>query len=340
MNNLKETNLSQQIAVERALPVNLDSKDLHLFKKELSKEINAAKLLYLKNSLVSHDGIVIEKFQIHPDSISIESLRKQLEYRFLLKLKLGYKKLGTISEGIAVHNYYWNGYFHWMTEILTKLMVLQNKYQDIPILMPTLKACYQQETIEAFDLQNVLELREKEYVKVKELGLVESTAPSGNYNPEVIRSLAELLKKRLLTKELDTVKSKVFISRRKAPKRKITNESEIEVPLKRYGYKVLCMEDYSFKEQLQITSNAEVLISLHGAGLTNMMFMPLGSKVFELRFKDDDHNNCYFSLAAAFEHGYYYQRCESSKENKSTHSGDVHVELDKFEQILKLIENN
>jgi capsular polysaccharide biosynthesis protein len=206
--------------------------------------------------------------------------------------------------------------------------------------LPELKASYEQETIETFKLSKVVTVKEKEYVKAKELFLPDYTASPGNFNPEVIRGLSKHLITSLVDEKAANGSRKIFISRSKAPRRKIRNEEALETILIRYGYEVLCMEDFSFKEQVQITYNSQVMISLHGAGLTNMMFMPFGSSVFELRFKGDDHSNCYFSMAAAYEHQYFYQLCEPVDQNIATHSGDVIVGLDEFENILKLIEDN
>ena len=66
------------------------------------------------------------------------------------------------------------------------------------------------------------------------------------------------------------------------------------------------MEDWSYEEQISYTSRASVLLSLHGAGLTHMLFMPKGSKVIEIRLDGDSLNNCYFSMASGLDHDYFY----------------------------------
>jgi len=38
----------------------------------------------------------------------------------------------------------------------------------------------------------------------------------------------------------------------------------------------------SFKQQLEITSNTDIFIGIHGAGLTHLLFLPNWAVLFEL----------------------------------------------------------
>ena len=69
-------------------------------------------------------------------------------------------------------------------------------------------------------------------------------------------------------------------------------------------------------------SRARYVVSNHGAGLTNMLFMKDGARVLELRHVSDYVNNCYFILASALQFDYLYQLCEPKPDQcGSTHSG-------------------
>lgn len=50
-----------------------------------------------------------------------------------------------------------------------------------------------------------------------------------------------------------------------------------------------------FKEQLWVTRNTDILVGMHGAGLTHVLFLPLWATVFELYNCGDP--NCYQDLA-------------------------------------------
>ena len=71
--------------------------------------------------------------------------------------------------------------------------------------------------------------------------------------------------------------------------------------------------------------DTKCLIGLHGAGLTNMLFMSEKTNVLELRNEEDSHNNCYFSLASDLNLDYYYQLNKGDR--KDTHEVNVTVDI-------------
>ena len=77
-------------------------------------------------------------------------------------------------------------------------------------------------------------------------------------------------------------------------------------------------------------------IGLHGASLTNMMFMPAKGKVFELRNHNDSHNNCYYALACALELDYFYSLNKAS--SAITGFADFNADTKAFEEVVKLME--
>jgi capsular polysaccharide biosynthesis protein len=158
------------------------------------------------------------------------------------------------------------------------------------------------------------------------------TANTGNYNHTLINELRDKFLGNIKIKG----KRKIFISRLKAPKRKISNEQDVVNYLKSHNWEIHYFEDYSFKKQIEIISETKYLIGLHGAGLTNMLFMREGGKVLELRNENDNHNNCYFSLASELNHEYYYQL---SKGNSiETHTVDIKVDIDLLKKNIELME--
>lgn len=63
--------------------------------------------------------------------------------------------------------------------------------------------------------------------------------------------------------------------------RGIVNQTEIEKCFSNQ-VKFICLEEMTTIDQIQIFSDAKMIIGVHGAGLSNMVFMPKKSKVLEL----------------------------------------------------------
>ncbi|GBP76717.1 EGF domain-specific O-linked N-acetylglucosamine transferase [Eumeta japonica] len=80
--------------------------------------------------------------------------------------------------------------------------------------------------------------------------------------------------------------------------RAILNEKEIVEALNKIdGYevrRVVYDKKISFVKQLEITHNTDVFVSMHGAGLTHLLFLPDWAAVFEVYNCEDP--NCYADL--------------------------------------------
>lgn len=74
--------------------------------------------------------------------------------------------------------------------------------------------------------------------------------------------------------------SRIFLSRK--GKRTLLNESEVEEKLQSYGFHKVYFEDLSLAEQWSIARNAEVMVAIHGAALSSLVFNQRSVKLLEL----------------------------------------------------------
>lgn len=87
----------------------------------------------------------------------------------------------------------------------------------------------------------------------------------------------------------------VYLSRKKADKRRLLNEDVLIPYLEQKGVKIIFAEDLRFSEQLSLFSRVKGIIAPHGAGLTNMIWMPKVN-IVEIRPAGWD-NRCFYHLA-------------------------------------------
>jgi len=66
---------------------------------------------------------------------------------------------------------------------------------------------------------------------------------------------------------------RVYISRKLADKRKAHNELAVELLMRKHGFEIVHPENISLKAQIELMAETQILVSLHGAALTNMLFM-------------------------------------------------------------------
>lgn len=317
---------------QRQPPQNITSADQNLFAHEYNKAINATTLLQLTNACIFSETL----FTLFPFRYYLTySLKEPVPKKVLLKNLLRLRKKGkTITSGIWIVDTWSTGYFHWLTDALPRLMAASARAQNSPVLLPHYYQDYPYiaESLKflniPFHYYNIYE----PYLKVKTLWLPSHTAECGNYNKTIINHL----RNKFLASYTATPHRKIYISRLKAHKRKINNEAEVVAVMEQWGYEVHYFEDYSFARQVGLMAETKTLISLHGAGLTNMLFMPAGGQVMELRNRGEAHLNCFYSLASDLGHAYYY--LQNKGDSTDTNTANITVDIQELQTNLQLMQ--
>ena len=298
---MKQEILYQDGIEIRQMPININQTDRGLFEHELQKTIPATKLLHLKNATVNPDGVVFHKYNILPESFpSPNILYSRIGFRTWLKLLVRnffvYRSHEKIERDVFWISDIWSqGYYHWMLDTLPRLFTIKDKLSNATLLLPGeyKKSGYIVSSLKPFSIQDMKFIQTK--YRCKNLFMPTHTAPTGNFNVKIIEGLRSLFTEYFQYSNNDQPNDKVYISRGKAERRKIVNENEIIEVLEEYGFRIVYFEDHSFEEQVKIAFGARYLISNHGAGLSNMLFMGSGSSVLELRKMADKTRNCFFS---------------------------------------------
>lgn len=130
---------------------------------------------------------------------------------------------------------------------------------------------------------------------------------------------------------------RIFISRRLADCRKITNESEVQSCLQEYGFETFDLEKVSFRDQVNLFAEAEIILSTHGPGLTNILFAPPGAHVVEI-LESCVLRNVYWSLSDALGLQYWYFLGETvPNAEKKLSDPIVHVPFEKLRWTLERV---
>ena len=121
----------------------------------------------------------------------------------------------------------------------------------------------------------------KESIKVKNLKYVNESIDFTKEEPLFQRFKSHILSNfNIESKKRQIDKTVTFILR--AGTRRITNIEQVKERLSRFRINYVSLENYSIKEQLDIVSNSDILIGVHGAGLTWGIFMKEGSQMIEI----------------------------------------------------------
>lgn len=326
---------------KRKLPQNFDQAHLNLFQHEFEKPIPESRLLRFENVSVSSEGLLFKGAKILPESFAyafnFDEWKRSSVLKFLITNHFLRKRRRIETPVLWITDYWSKGYFHWLTDALTRLYVVRDRLDQMTLLLPWEFETrdFVKSSLAVFGVKNVEFIQRNEVVECRSLLMPTHTAPSGHFRDEVIQGVRATL----LDAFGDSTPGdeRIYISRRAADKRRIANEDELTQILKKFDFQLIRAEDLSFEDQVRRISRARYLASNHGAGLTNMLFMREGGSVLELRHVSDYVNNCFFILASALGLKYYYQLCQAERDSADPHIANLLVNPEELERNLKRI---
>ena len=79
----------------------------------------------------------------------------------------------------------------------------------------------------------------------------------------------------------------LYVRRGKVTNRKVINEQNVEKLLSKYNYEIIDCADLSVDDQILKFSEAKNIIIIHGASITNLLFVPNNINVVEIRSNID-----------------------------------------------------
>lgn len=202
-------------------------------------------------------------------------------------------------------NQFWENHFHWMADTLPKVALLPLASEpDTPVLVPAGLSRTQIASLAALGLapERLVPI-DHPHTHVDEL-VVPSFAGRPGYPPPWA---VAWLRDRLVTDPATTGR-RLWISRARAPRGRVANESAVRATLQRYGFESVLAETLSLHDQLRLYSEAELIVAAHGSGLTNI-FASRDATVVELQSPRWWGQGCYYALADAAGLDYWHLHC-------------------------------
>jgi hypothetical protein len=186
-------------------------------------------------------------------------------------------------EGVILNLNWWPGtgnIFHWNRDVLSRAYVLscQSCPSEVTLVVPESLFEYQRHSIEqlasmfpecAWTTQALHEWRRVDSV------IVPSMHPywvgSGFLHPEVA-DFVRSVNVHSVSPQTQLVRV-LFVSRRKSKHRRILDEDKLIAALKKVSdVSVVCLEDLSYLQQMELMQSVDILVGPYGAGLTHILF--------------------------------------------------------------------
>lgn len=194
-------------------------------------------------------------------------------------------------------------YFHWWMDTLPRLAVAETaEIRNFQVIVPEKMEGWQRESLERLGYPSDRWVPfGDEHWQVENLLFPSFLGYSGAVRPWA----AEWLRRRIGLPKSASPKRRIYLSRAKIGNRRVANESELVPILKSFKFELQDTEGMPLADQVKMFSSAECVVSIHGAGLANLLFAPPKTRVIEFMSPHPAYTNtCYYSLCSAIGHRY------------------------------------
>ena len=303
---------------------------------------NLRQMLYhLADASVAWHGTVVKGTRVFVPSLPYPRLEMEFAGTFLLRQLRRHRPVVLQAGPVGLAFDSWSGnYFHWMAEVLPRLLVLRQAQPDCVVLLPGLTPPdYVRQTVAALGFKYTYALTPGELVAVPDLWVAALPGRTGYILPELVREgratiiaylSAGFYPARQATRRL-------YVSRRRQQWRQLTNEEAVEAILVRYGFETIYFEDMTFAQQVQTMYEAAVFIGIHGANMTNVHFMTPGTHAIEM-MSNTYLNPSYLAMADSLGVNYWLVPSMLGSPPEVQHNyADITADLVLVEQVVRKV---
>ena len=308
--------------------------NISLLSNMLSKDNAMSKIGLLIKAKVSHrNGYITIKENILLPKQSLKYYAKSIySFQYMLPIKYPKRKIHLVNAFIVTSPSYKN-YWHWHFDILMNLYIideLEIEVKNIIINQPVFE--YQYESLVFFQ-----KYYDFYFVDNKSSFEVQNALIYKTNNNNIKEYLIELYKKiNFINKKVSLIQTKkykkIYITRdNPKSKRNVINFNEVELILKKCGFVIIRLEDYTYREQIVFFKGAEIIVGPHGAGFTNIIFCV--KKTILIEFMHIKRDSSIFKNICKVK-GITYYKLYSNNTDKSD-DPNLLIDTIKFEKTLK-----
>lgn len=331
---------------EKKVPVLIKHPEIFVAK------IKKANIVGSSSIILSGDHALLEEvpsFSFNRLDLQSNVIRKHNGNRILIdSIKSGTSiEKGIMLCGTASYNYY-----HWLVEFLPKYHLIERlNIAQYPLLVDEVvlntPQLYQSlEAINTLNLQ-IIPIKQNHNYFVQELvypSLMSWTAINirpqltVKYTDSFTSAIAIRYLRRKLVQRKKIGSRRIYLSRSGTTNRKF-NEDEVINTCKKFNYEIVYPQQLSFAEQIHLFSQAHIIVSASGAGLTNMIFAPSGTKILCLKNSKDD-LTVFSNLAEILKHNliFLHGTVDKSDSTQYHYQKRFNIDTSKLEDALKRIE--
>jgi capsular polysaccharide biosynthesis protein len=322
--------------ISRPLPLNINDIDNTAEFLKPNIQIEVADIFTFKNALISPYGAVFHRGKVVGKSVYPLYEKNNLKgaLTFFKKIFL-FKVVRVLKSCIVIHNSFYNNYYHWTIEALPRLYRLKDYVDSHLLAIPAKEVSFINQYLDLLEINDVIKIDDDSLIYPRTTVLAPHISPILNHDNELIEKTSSWIKAKVDLNNNPFIDYKnVYISRSKAAYRKVINESSLINMLEKYSFKIINLEDLTVVEQIKLFHSAKNVVAVHGAGISNILYMQRGGLLINL-INGNHHDPAFYNLANAKQLKYVMHQAEASNTDTRGSAWDnFTVDLDLIQSYL------
>lgn len=227
----------------------------------------------------------------------------------------------------------YTNYYHWTVECLTRLLGVFRFYDKTgtmpTIILPANPPSWIRESLAIMDVpSDRCTVLGSEPVHVDRLVVPSYPDPSATECQWLRQRMTERIKKSApASARMSIPETGVYIPRTDATTRRVLNEDAVIDALSAYGIEPYVLSSLRVSEQIRLFQNVDIIVSPHGAGLTNLLYArdPTIVELFGQKRK-----TTYYRLAKLLGFDYHAVSCGSV-------DTDLQIDIEGLTQLIEAV---
>ena len=236
-----------------------------------------------------------------------------------------------------------NNYFHWMFDVLPRLIMLEKVYDLNEIdyfYCPQVKP-WQLSTLSVFNIfeERLLDSNYHRHIQSDKILAVSHPWYNKGRILDEAKKLPAWIINEIASKFEEFGKKfkcgeKIFIDRRESHYNhcQIINDEEIKSHLEKKGFVVYKIGELDFFKQIHLFQNAKIIIGAHGAAFANLIFCKPNTKVLDI-IPENHPNTVDETIAKLKNLDFKFIKTKEMPAEKKT-NGDIFLPIEKIDSIL------
>jgi len=243
-------------------------------------------------------------------------------------------------------------YCRWWLDSVAKLFVCSRssilrenlRGSSLDVVVPELPTSFQRQAVDLLTWRPMVSSNHSDrFLRGRTVNTAGLTFGGGQRIGGLVREMARFLDLLLPAPERrahDRSGELLFVIRNESSMRRILNEDALLPGLKDMGFRVISPATLSLPEQIDAFRNARIVLSAHGAQLTNIIFCRPKTTLIEIFPEGGVHGSAFLRIASQLGFNYYYavgEKIENKQSRKNPNNSDLILDKSAFLSFVRQI---